>query len=104
VNIIVLSGIMAHVSVSRASILLSLDTIGIDVNVLNGRRMATMCNYRNPRAIIKHYFKQEFPEGDLDRLDKVLSKYSEDEITRVADAVMRFGIAAILDAVSHEIK
>ena len=61
-----------------------------------------MC--RNPRTILKYYFQQEFPNGDMEKFEKVLSKYNNEDVERLADAVMRFGIAAILDAVPHEIK
>lgn len=64
--------------------------------------MDTMC--RNPRTILKHYFQQEFPNGDMEKFEKVLSKYNNEEVERLADAVMRFGMASILDVVSHEIK
>ena len=52
-----------------------------------------------PRGILRHYFTQEFPDGDLDKFEKVLSKYNDEEVTRVADAVLRFGMAAILDVI-----
>ena len=57
--------------------------------------------YLSPRSIIKHYFNQEFPNGNVEKLDKVLSKYREDELERFADMVYRFGIAAILDVVEE---
>lgn len=88
--------------VEKVSISVSIDGIGIGVNVLNGGKMETMC--RNPRTILKHYFQQEFPTGDMEKFEEVLSKYSNEDVERLADAVMRFGIAAILDAVSYEIK
>lgn len=61
-----------------------------------------MC--RNPRNIIRYHFQQEFPNADLERLDKVFAKYREDELERLADAVCRFGLIAILDVVSDAIK
>lgn len=57
--------------------------------------------YRNPRVIIRHLFTQEFPDCDLDKLDKILSKYTDEEVDRVADAVMRFGLAAVFDVVDE---
>ncbi len=63
-----------------------------------------MCQCRNPRGIIRYQFQREFPDGDLDKLEKVLSKYTDDEIERVADAVCRFGLIAILDAVEEVMK
>jgi hypothetical protein len=90
---------MVHVNVSRASILLNLEIIGIDVNVLNGRRMAIMFEYRNPKAILRHMFSEEFPNGDLNKLDKILSNYRDEEVDRVVDGAMRFGLAAMLDVI-----
>ena len=58
-----------------------------------------MC--RNPKNIIRYYFEQEFPNGDVDKLEKVMSKYSTEELERVADAVLRFGLAAILDVIEE---
>lgn len=54
---------------------------------------------RNPKQLLRYLFIQEFPGGDLDKLDKVLSKYTDEEVDRVADAAMRFGLAAMLDVV-----
>lgn len=60
--------------------------------------------YRGPRNIIRYHFQQEYPEVDLEKLDRVLSKYRDDEIERFADMVCRFGLAAILDSVYEAIK
>ena len=55
------------------------------------------------KDIIKLYYKHEFPNGDIDKLDKVLSTYSEAYLATKADEVVRFGIAAILDIIPEEI-
>lgn len=54
---------------------------------------------RNPKQLLRYLFIQEFPDGDLDKLDKVLSNYTNEEVDRVANAVMRFGLAAMLDVI-----
>ena len=56
---------------------------------------------RNPKQLLRHLFIQEFPDCDLDKLDKILSKYTDEEVDRVADAVMRFGLAAVFDVVDE---
>lgn len=107
-SIIVSSGIMAHVNVSRANILLSLDIIGIDVNVLNGRRTVIMfnpertCCWRNSIQYIRREFELQYPDGDREKLDKILSSYSEDDVIRVANAISRFGLSAILDVIDSK--
>jgi hypothetical protein len=98
-----------YVQMQQVNTIVHIDTIGIDVSVLNGRRMAIMSNsevlhYRGPRNIIRYYFQQEYPDVDLEKLDMVLSKYRDDEIERFADMVCRFGLAAILDSVYDAIK
>lgn len=55
------------------------------------------------KDIIKLYYKHEFPNGDIDKFDKVLSTYSEEYLAAKADEVVRFGIAAILDIIPEEI-
>ena len=55
--------------------------------------------YRSPKAILRHMFSQEFPDGDLDKLEKILSKYKDEEVDRVVDGAMRFGLAAMLDVI-----
>jgi hypothetical protein len=55
--------------------------------------------YRTSRGILRQLFIQEFPNGDLDKLEKILSKYKDEEIDRVVDGAMRFGLAAMLDAI-----
>lgn len=59
--------------------------------------MLTM--YRDAKAIIRYHFEQEFPNGNLHKLEEVLSRYSSDDIIRFADMVSRFGLAGILDVV-----
>jgi hypothetical protein len=49
--------------------------------------------------MLRQLFIQEFPNGDLDKLEKILSKYKDEEIDRVVDGAMRFGLAAILDVI-----
>ena len=56
-------------------------------------------SYRGPRNIIRYHFQQEYPDTDMEKLDKVLGKYRDDEIERFADMVCRFGLAAIFDIV-----
>lgn len=53
--------------------------------------------YRTPRGMLKQLFIQEFPNGDLDKLEKILSKYKDEEIDRVVDGAMRFGLASMLE-------
>ena len=55
--------------------------------------------YRTPRGMLRQLFIQEFPNGDLDKLEKILSKYKDEEIDRVVDGAMRFGLAAMLDVI-----
>lgn len=55
--------------------------------------------YRNPKAILRHLFEEEFPDGDMDKLDKILSNYRDDEVDRVVDGAMRFSLAAMLDVI-----
>lgn len=55
------------------------------------------------KDIIKHYYRREFPNGDVDKFDKVLSTYSEERLATKADEVVRFGVAAILDIIPEEI-
>ena len=50
-----------------------------------------------PRGMLRKLFIEEFPNGDLDKLEKILSKYKDEEIDRVVDGAMRFGLAAMLD-------
>lgn len=61
--------------------------------------METMC--QNPRTILKYYFQQEFPNGDMEKFEKVLGKYNNEDVERLADAVLRFGLAAILDVIDE---
>ena len=58
-----------------------------------------MYKYRNPKAILRHLFEEEFPEGDMNKLDKILSNYRDEEVDRVVDGAMRFGLAAMLDVI-----
>ena len=58
-----------------------------------------MYNYRTPKAILRNMFSEEFPDGDMNKLDKILSNYRDDEVDRVVDGAMRFGLAAMLDAI-----
>lgn len=60
-----------------------------------------MC--RSPKNIITYHFQQEFPEGDLGKLEKILNKYSKEELERFADAVLRFGLSEILDVVGESL-
>ena len=53
--------------------------------------------YRTSRGMLKQLFIQEFPNGDLCKLEKILSKYKDEEIERVVDGAMRFGLASMLD-------
>lgn len=58
------------------------------------------CQYivpRTPRGILRQLFIEEFPNGDLDKLEKILSKYTDDEISRVVDGAVRFGLEAMMD-------
>lgn len=60
------------------------------------------CNaprYRNPKAILRHMFSEEFPDGDMNKLDKILSNYRDEEVDRVVDGAMRFGLAAMMDVI-----
>lgn len=50
-----------------------------------------------PRGLLRKLFLEEFPNGDLDKLEKILSKYKDEEIMRVVDGAMRFGLAAMMD-------
>ena len=50
-----------------------------------------------PRGILHKLFLEEFPDGDLDKLEKILSKYKDEEIMRVVDGAMRFGLGAMMD-------
>ena len=61
--------------------------------------METMiCSGRlGPRGLLRKLFLEEFPNGDLDKLEKILSKYKDEEIMRVVDGAMRFGLAAMMD-------
>jgi hypothetical protein len=44
-------------------------------------------------------FSEEFPDGDMNKLDKILSNYRDEEVDRVVDGAMRFGLAAMLDVI-----
>lgn len=61
-----------------------------------------MYNYRNPKEILRHMFSEEFPDGDMYKLDKILSNYRDEEVARVVDGAMRFGLAAILDVIDRK--
>ena len=61
--------------------------------------MSEAPQYRNPKAILRHLFEEEFPEGDMNKLDKILSNYRDEEVDRVVDGAMRFGLAAMLDVI-----
>ena len=50
-----------------------------------------------PRGILRKLFLEEFPNGDLDKLEKILSKYKDEEIMRVVDGALRFGLASMMD-------
>ena len=50
-----------------------------------------------PRGLLRKLFLEEFPNGDLDKLEKILSKYKDEEIMRVVDGAMRFGLTAMMD-------
>lgn len=50
-----------------------------------------------PRGMLRKLFTEGFPNGDLDKLEKILSKYKDEEIMRVVDGAMRFGLAAMMD-------
>jgi hypothetical protein len=52
-----------------------------------------------PRGLLRKLFIEEFPNGDLDKLEKILSKYKDEEILRVVDGALRFGLAAMLDVI-----
>lgn len=52
-----------------------------------------------PRGILRKLFTEEFPNGDLYKFEKILSKYKDEEIMRVVDGAMRFGLAAMLDVI-----
>ena len=58
-----------------------------------------MYNYRNPKAILRRLFEEEFPDGDMNKLDKILANYRDEEVDRVVDGAMRFGLAAMLDVI-----
>lgn len=58
------------------------------------------CQYvgpKTPRGMLRQLFIEEFPNGDLDKLEKILSKYTDDEIGRVVDGAVRFGLGAMMD-------
>jgi hypothetical protein len=52
-----------------------------------------------PRGTLRKLFIEEFPDGDLDKLEKILSKYKDEEILRVVDGALRFGLAAMMDVI-----
>ena len=52
-----------------------------------------------PRGLLRKLFLEEFPNGDLYKFEKILSKYKDEEIMRVVDGAMRFGLAAMLDVI-----
>ena len=60
------------------------------------------CCWRNSRQYIRREFELEYPDGDREKLDKILSSYSEDDVIRVANAISRFGLSAILDVIDSK--
>ena len=58
--------------------------------------------WRDARSYIRRVFEQEYPDGDREKLDKILSNYSEDDVIRVANAISRFGLSAILDVIDSK--
>ena len=60
------------------------------------------CCWRNSRQYIQREFELEYPDGDREKLDKILSSYSEDDVIRVANAISRFGLSAILDVIDSK--
>ena len=60
------------------------------------------CCWRNSIQYIRREFEREYPDGDREKLDKILSSYSEDDVIRVANAISRFGLSAILDVIDSK--
>lgn len=56
--------------------------------------------WRDARSYIRRIFEQEYPDGDREKLDKILSSYSEDDVIRVANAISRFGLTPILSVIN----
>lgn len=56
--------------------------------------------WRDARSYIRRVFEQEYPDGDREKLDKILSSYSEDDVIRAANAIYRFGLTPILDVIN----
>lgn len=55
--------------------------------------------YLRAKDILCRHFKDEFPNGDFNKFTSTLASYSKEDIIRLADAVSRFGLAAILDVI-----
>lgn len=55
--------------------------------------------YRTPRGMLRQLFIQEFPNADLDKFEKIVAKYKDEEVERVVDGAMRFGLAAMMDVI-----
>ena len=47
--------------------------------------------------VITNAFVEAYPEGDAEKLQKVLSNYDTSDVVRVAEAIERFGIMSLLD-------
>jgi hypothetical protein len=81
------------------------DITGAAARLLLGERMLIMQNnavfetYLKAKDILCRHFKEEFPNGDFNKFNSTLASYSKEDIIRLADAVSRFGLAAILDVI-----
>lgn len=61
--------------------------------------MQTIPNlYAQAVRLLEAEFKRAYPKGDVEMFRKKLSKYSTEDLVRTADAVNRFGLAALLEA------
>ena len=48
---------------------------------------------------IEQQFVEAYPNGSVTALRKKLASYSSEDIARVADAIYRFGIEALINAI-----
>lgn len=48
-------------------------------------------------------FQKQYPAASTEKLESVLSKASEDELYRVANAIDRFGIKSVVNLVKNSI-